>query len=151
MIFGPARKRNRNLRAACPWGDMKKTLIKGLAIVLIVCQLAACQALAAGSVSYGEKNEEIVTMQKRLKELGYFAGECTGFFGEFTKTAIENFQKANGLVVNGEADAETLAAMEKENAVTKNSISKIPRRASRSRSRFRRVIPVKMCANCRNT
>ena len=98
---------------------MKKTMIKGLAILLIVCQLAACPALAAGSVAYGEKNEEIVTMQKRLKELGYFAGECTGFFGEFTKTAIENFQKANGLVVNGEADAETLAAMEKDNAVTK--------------------------------
>ncbi len=98
---------------------MKKTMIKGLAILLIVCQLAACPALAAGSVAYGEKNEEIVTMQKRLKELGYFAGECTGFFGEFTKTAIENFQKANGLVVNGEADVETLAAMEKDNAVTK--------------------------------
>ena len=95
---------------------MKKTMIKGLAILLIVCQLAACPALAAGSVAYGEKNEEIVTMQKRLKELGYFAGECTGFFGEFTKTAIENFQKANGLVVNGEADVETLAAMEKEQA-----------------------------------
>lgn len=98
---------------------MRKTLIKGLAIVLIVCQLVSCPALAAETVSYGEKNEEIVTMQKRLKELGYFAGECTGFFGEFTKTAIENFQKANGLVVNGEADGETLAAMEKDNAITK--------------------------------
>ena len=41
---------------------MKKTMIKGLAILLIVCQLAACPALAAGSVAYGEKNEEIVTM-----------------------------------------------------------------------------------------
>lgn len=98
---------------------MKKTLIKGLAIVLIICQLTIGSALADASVSYGEKNEQIVALQTRLKELGYFAGECTGFFGEFTKTAIENFQKANGLVVNGEADMETVAALEDDNAVTK--------------------------------
>ncbi len=74
---------------------------------------------SAESLLYGERNSSISQMQIRLKELGYFTDECTGYFGDQTKTAIENFQKANGLQISGLADSQTVALMVSENAVTK--------------------------------
>lgn len=45
--------------------------------------------------------EHIKNAQIRLKELGYFNEETTGYFGTVTKSAVEKFQKANGLGIDG--------------------------------------------------
>ncbi|MBO4298500.1 MAG: peptidoglycan-binding protein [Clostridia bacterium] len=47
------------------------------------------------------ENEAVRAMQKRLKELGFFAGNATGGYYNVTITAVELFQRAAGLAVNG--------------------------------------------------
>ena len=56
----------------------------------------------------GDRGREVVSMQEALIKLGYLKGASDGNFGTGTKTAVENFQKENGLDVDGIAGAKTL-------------------------------------------
>ena len=56
----------------------------------------------------GDISNQVQTMQRRLKELGYFSGGADGVFGDATQTAVERFQMVNGLEVTGVADGMTL-------------------------------------------
>ncbi len=64
----------------------------------------------------GDRNDEIKKMQKRLTELGYFSGSCTGYYGTATRNAVLNFQKRNNLYVDGIAGRSTLRALNKSSA-----------------------------------
>ena len=55
----------------------------------------------------GDKSDDVKKMQERLKELGYLKGECTGYFGTVTDTALRSFQKTNGLAADGKAGPST--------------------------------------------
>lgn len=55
--------------------------------------------------------EDVRSLQLKLKELGYRVGGTDGIYGPMTEAAVFEFQKANGLVGNGVADMETLAAL----------------------------------------
>lgn len=65
----------------------------------------------------GEEGDEVVNIQNRLTELGYFHDVCTGYYGDLTSEAIMIFQTANGLEATGEVDEETYNALFSENAV----------------------------------
>ena len=56
----------------------------------------------------GDRGQDVVSMQQALISLGYLKGASDGNFGTGTKTAVENFQKENGLDVDGIAGAKTL-------------------------------------------
>ena len=56
----------------------------------------------------GDQSVEVKLMQVALTELGYLKGASDGNFGTATKTAVEAFQKDNGLDVDGIAGAKTL-------------------------------------------
>lgn len=49
----------------------------------------------------GSKDDEVVKIQTRLAELGYYSGPIDGDFGDQTETAFKAFQKAAGLTVDG--------------------------------------------------
>ncbi len=55
----------------------------------------------------GDKGTAVRSLQTRLKELGYLKGNVDGSYGAQTKTAVENFQRANGLKVDGIAGRNT--------------------------------------------
>lgn len=59
-------------------------------------------------LSKGISNSMVVTLQKKLKELGYFSNDCDSLFGDATQSAVERFQMANGLPVTGIADGMTM-------------------------------------------
>ncbi|MBQ8093964.1 MAG: peptidoglycan-binding protein [Clostridia bacterium] len=59
----------------------------------------------------GSKSDEVRTLQTNLKTLGYYSGSITGNYGNLTKEAVYNFQRANGLSADGVAGAKTLAAI----------------------------------------
>jgi peptidoglycan hydrolase-like protein with peptidoglycan-binding domain len=44
----------------------------------------------------------ISALQDFLKTQNLFSGESTGYFGTITQTAVENFQKAQGIILNGD-------------------------------------------------
>lgn len=52
--------------------------------------------------------EDVYWMQKKLTELGYYSGKCSGTFLAGTQNAVKAFQKDNGLTANGTANVKTL-------------------------------------------
>jgi len=64
-----------------------------------------------GIYMVGEQHDEVVNIQDRLAELGYFFDDSTGYFGDITLAAVTAFQEANGLDVTGEVDEETYALL----------------------------------------
>ena len=66
---------------------------------------------------------EILNVQKRLSELGFYSGEIDGINGSRTKIAIKNFQSRAGLTPDGIIGPKTLSALEKgeESYVTINN------------------------------
>ena len=50
-------------------------------------------------------------MQKKLTELGYYSGKCSGTYLAGTIAAVKAFQKANGLKQTGTADVKTLEVL----------------------------------------
>ena len=67
---------------------------------------------AIKTMTLQSQNDYNKAMQERLTDLGYLAsGNSTGYFGDMTKTALENFQKKNGLSATGTVDSKTLQVM----------------------------------------
>ena len=62
-------------------------------------------------VRLGSTGAEVKTVQQKLKNWGYYSGKVDGIYGSATKTAVERFQRKNGLTADGIAGPKTLAAM----------------------------------------
>ena len=63
---------------------------------------APTEAPVSNVLIYGmENNAAVKTMQTRLRELGFFNSSPTGNYYSVTASAVEAFQKAAGLTVNG--------------------------------------------------
>jgi len=77
----------------------------------------------------GDSGDDIREMQDRLRELGYFNGTSTGYFGNITKAAVQAFQNANGLAVDGKVGKNTRKVLYGDGAVagsTPESSSEAP-------------------------
>jgi len=83
-----------------------------LALCLPLLGLAQAEETApAAALKYGDRGENVVAIQERLKELGYYTGKISGNFLEGTRAGIRRFQKDYELEVTGEADSETTALL----------------------------------------
>ena len=71
------------------------------------------------TLKYGMTSNDVVKLQQRLKELGYFSANCTGYFGTITLSAVKSFQKDNSLDVDGIAGPKTLSALFDKDAEAK--------------------------------
>ncbi len=65
----------------------------------------------SGTFKNGSQGSGVVSIQKRLKDLGYFTGTATGFYGSSTVSAVKKFQSANGLSADGVCGSSTLDKM----------------------------------------
>ena len=70
------------------------------------------------SMRLGFQGEAVRTVQKKLKELGYYTGSVDGDFGAETEKAVKAFQKANGLTADGKVGEQTLKKLNDKNAKT---------------------------------
>lgn len=61
----------------------------------------AATTTASASLRQGSSGAEVTALQKRLKELGYFTGSPTGYYGENTVAAVTLFQRTAGLTADG--------------------------------------------------
>jgi peptidoglycan hydrolase-like protein with peptidoglycan-binding domain len=55
--------------------------------------------------------EAVRTIQGRLKQLGLYAGDADGIWGDSTQAALERFQRDRGLQVSGNVNPNTLTTM----------------------------------------
>lgn len=77
---------------------------------------ASAPRKADGTLKRGDRGDAVVTLQKRLRELGYLTDTADGIFGDTTEEAIKKFQKAVGLAADGVAGATTQAKLNASNA-----------------------------------
>ena len=80
-------------------------------IVTFTLILALCSLTVSALSKIGSRSEEVRLIQSALKERGYYTGNVDGIFGTVTKNAVMNFQRDNGLTVDGIAGKNTLKAL----------------------------------------
>ncbi len=78
------------------------------------------------SMRRGFTGEAVRTVQRKLKELGYYTGSIDGDFGEATEKAVKAFQKANGLSPDGKVGEKTLKKLNDKNAKTAKQANATP-------------------------
>lgn len=88
-------------------------LITALSIALAPCALAVSL--------FGSRGDEVTAIQRALSERGYYYAGIDGIYGKSTENAVINFQKDNGLRIDGIAGSETLAALGVEAGSSYNS------------------------------
>ncbi len=59
----------------------------------------------------GHRGSDVMLLQMKLKEQGYFQAEIDGFFGKATEKALKQFQKEHYFEVTGQVDADIYAAV----------------------------------------
>ena len=69
------------------------------------------QAAEMPTVSVGDSNDAVKTLQTELNAQGYDCGEADGVFGQNTLNAVIAFQTANGLDADGVVGAQTWGAL----------------------------------------
>lgn len=62
-------------------------------------------------IKKGESSDNVILLQMRLRDLGYYNYKITGFFGDFTGDALKDFQKTNSIEADGVAGEKTLDAL----------------------------------------
>lgn len=71
----------------------------------------AAEGIAEVLSKRGSTGTEVINIQKKLKNWGYYTGSVDGIYGKLTEEAVRYFQRTNGLTVDGIAGKNTLAAM----------------------------------------
>lgn len=79
-----------------------------LAVLLAVLLPLAADAAV---LKKGSRGDEVVTLQKKLKQWGYYDGAVDGVFGSGTEKAVQYFQRKNGLTADGIVGTKTAAAL----------------------------------------
>lgn len=63
------------------------------------------------SLQLGSASPDVVLVQERLKELGFYWGPADGMFGTMTEIALKYFQAVNCMEVDGKVGKETYKAL----------------------------------------
>lgn len=81
------------------------------AAVAVLLVLMLPLAADAAALKKGSRGDEVVTLQKKLKQWGYYDGAVDGVFGSGTEKAVQYFQRKNGLTADGIVGTKTAAAL----------------------------------------
>ena len=95
----------------------KRTVIVVTVLSLIVCAVCAsvlvarAEAVEAASLKSGSRGDLVRTVQKKLKNWGYYTGSVDGIYGPKTVSAVKYFQRKNGLTADGIVGNQTARAL----------------------------------------
>lgn len=81
-----------------------------VALTLVIVLSTTIFANAA-TVKVGSRGTVVKTIQTKLKRWGYYTGSVDGVFGAKTKSAVQYFQRKNGLTADGIVGNATAKAM----------------------------------------
>ncbi|UZJ78078.1 peptidoglycan-binding protein [Fictibacillus sp. KU28468] len=92
---------------------IKKVIATGaIAGVMMSSPLVGEAALGDHTLKQGMWDNDVHQLQQKLKDKGYFHyTETTGFYGDITAASVKDFQKRNGLKVDGIAGKRTAEAL----------------------------------------
>lgn len=101
---------------------MKKILLGMGASLMVLTSLLGCgstyqitskeeSSFVQADIVEALTTSETMTIQKKLKNWGYYTGSVDGIYGPKTKQAVRLFQKKNGLTVDGIVGPQTAKAI----------------------------------------
>jgi peptidoglycan hydrolase-like protein with peptidoglycan-binding domain len=89
-------------------------------------------------VKKGESSDNVILLQLRLRDLGYYNYKITGYCGDFTVASVKEFQKVNGISTDGVAGQKTLDVMYSNSAKRKPVTPRIkPKTVKRKTTKYR--------------
>ena len=74
--------------------------------------IAPANSSQGGSLQVGNSGNPVRSLQDLLRNAGYFSSTSTGYFGSATESAVIAFQQDYGLMVDGIAGSQTIAALQ---------------------------------------
>ncbi|MBE7042946.1 MAG: spore cortex-lytic enzyme [Ruminococcaceae bacterium] len=90
----------------------KRLLLIGLIFTIILTVMIIPEFESTQTLSrYGSQGNEVVSIQTKLKNLGYYKGEIDGIFGPLTQSALIQYQTNFGLKADGVAGPKTLQSL----------------------------------------
>ncbi len=72
-----------------------------LLFAIILSSLGLTDKVVAQTLQQGSRGSQVIEIQQRLQELGYFDQQPTGYFGPITTEAVQQFQRSQGLIPDG--------------------------------------------------
>ena len=111
---------------------LKKVISVAVALSLLLCVLPA-QA-ASGSLRTGSRGTEVTRLQNALKSLGMYSLKVDGIFGKGTRSAVMQYQRKNGLTVDGIAGPKTLGKLYASSGSTKTTTKTTSQKTSTTAS-----------------
>lgn len=93
-------------------------------IFLLVLVFSLTSFTYADTLKYGSSGAEVTKLQQRLKQLGYFKADNTGYYGSLTQSAVKKFQAAKGISTTGTVGPQTSKALSAAGASSKSTVSK---------------------------
>lgn len=86
-------------------------LICIFSISLFAMNIFFDRAIAQTTLYWGSSGQEVRELQTKLKRWGYYDGPIDGVYGGGTFTAVKEFQRKNGLAVDGVVGPQTAKAL----------------------------------------
>ena len=74
-------------------------------------------------ITAGSRGDHVLNLQIRLQELGYYTSRQDGVFLSDDMTALQTFQRTNGLDVDGKAGIETQTSLYSDTAIRGNVVT----------------------------
>lgn len=81
------------------------------AIILSSLGLGVTNKAIAQTLQQGSSGTQVIDIQQRLRDLGYFNQQPTGYFGSITTDAVLQFQRSHGLIPDGIVGQRTQSAL----------------------------------------
>lgn len=76
------------------------------------------------NLTYGDEGDDVKSVQRRLKELGYLSGTADGKYGVSTTAAMKAFQEMNSLTATGNGNTATYVRLYSDDAIAANGFIK---------------------------
>ncbi len=92
-----------------PFYRRRSITLKFKSILITTLLLMAISTPVHALSRVGSRGNEVVNIQSRLKNWGYYTGWVDGIYGSYTKDAVIKFQRKHGLSADGIAGPATLA------------------------------------------
>lgn len=86
-------------------------VLAAVVLLALIIVLATTLTANAATVKVGSRGTVVKTIQTKLKRWGYYTGSVDGVFGAKTKSAVQSFQRKNGLTADGIVGNATAKAM----------------------------------------
>lgn len=102
-----------------------------LVVFLLVLIVTLTSVVFADTLKYGSRGAEVTKLQKQLKNMGYFNGNTTGYFGSMTRTAVIKLQTSKGITVDGIVGKQTSKALYGPGTSSRSAASRTTAAASR--------------------